>query len=381
MIVELAQHIANLLLENDCVIVPEFGGFIVHYMPASRVDEENLFLPPYRTVGFNSRLKLNDGLLIQSYMKSYDVSYPEALRMVEDAVEELQEQLSKGNEVSFHGVGNLSLNIGNEIDFKPAAEGVASPSLYGFDSFEMRELAMEKIIQQQPAEELEPQRKHNTVVIRINTTWLRNAAAVAAAVVLFFILSTPVDNTYVEPENYASLGNVSLFDQIRSKSVATSLVKVADTEKTQEKAQRVVVKKSVPKVPDNKVTESLELIPVQKETVTEVPTVKETVTAEPAPAVTKSEPQTAPVQTASATTAQPRYHIIVASVTTEADGEKSIQYFAEKGYPGATLVKGDGRVRIAISSFSDWDEANAKLLEFRKLELFQNAWLWTSRNK
>ena len=28
--IELARHIEILLLENDCVIIPDFGGFIAH---------------------------------------------------------------------------------------------------------------------------------------------------------------------------------------------------------------------------------------------------------------------------------------------------------------------------------------------------------------
>ena len=44
--IELAQHIEVLLLENDCVIVPGLGGFVAHYTPAMRVAEENVFLPP-----------------------------------------------------------------------------------------------------------------------------------------------------------------------------------------------------------------------------------------------------------------------------------------------------------------------------------------------
>ena len=72
--IELAQHIEALLLENDCVIVPNFGGFVAHYAPATYVKEENLFLPPTRTIGFNPQLKLNDGVLVQSYMSAYDTS-------------------------------------------------------------------------------------------------------------------------------------------------------------------------------------------------------------------------------------------------------------------------------------------------------------------
>ena len=35
--IELAQHIEALLLENDCVIVPGFGGFVAHYAPATQI--------------------------------------------------------------------------------------------------------------------------------------------------------------------------------------------------------------------------------------------------------------------------------------------------------------------------------------------------------
>ena len=49
--IELAQHIEVLLLENDCVIVPGLGGFVAHYAPAMRVAEENGWLPVDLQVG------------------------------------------------------------------------------------------------------------------------------------------------------------------------------------------------------------------------------------------------------------------------------------------------------------------------------------------
>ena len=52
--IELAQHIEVLLLENDCVIVPGLGGFVAHYTPAMRVAEENRFSAPYSYYRFQS---------------------------------------------------------------------------------------------------------------------------------------------------------------------------------------------------------------------------------------------------------------------------------------------------------------------------------------
>lgn len=81
--IELARHIEILLLDNDCVIVPGLGGFVSHPVVARRIDDEGLFMPPGRTLGFNPMMKLNDGLLVQSYMTAYDVTYPEAVKLVE----------------------------------------------------------------------------------------------------------------------------------------------------------------------------------------------------------------------------------------------------------------------------------------------------------
>ena len=74
--IELARHIEILLLENDCVIVPELGGFIAHYQPAYYAESDNIYFPPMRTIGFNPQLTMNDGLLVQSYMQVHHTDFP-----------------------------------------------------------------------------------------------------------------------------------------------------------------------------------------------------------------------------------------------------------------------------------------------------------------
>ena len=63
-VIELERHIEILLLSNDCVIVPDLGGFMAHHLEAHYDEESQLFLPPQRTLGFNPQLKLNDSLLL-----------------------------------------------------------------------------------------------------------------------------------------------------------------------------------------------------------------------------------------------------------------------------------------------------------------------------
>ncbi len=140
--IELAQHIEALLLENDCVIVPNFGGFVAHYAPATYVKKKKIFfLPPTRIIGFNSQLKLNDGVLVQSYMSAHDTSFADATRMVEKEVNAFVEILHEEGKADLENVGEIRYNIYGNYEFTPYDHKITTPSLYGLDSFEMRELS------------------------------------------------------------------------------------------------------------------------------------------------------------------------------------------------------------------------------------------------
>ena len=131
--IELAQHIEALLLENDCVIVPGLGRFVAHYAPATRVEEENIFLPPTRIIGFNPQLKMNDGLLVQSYMSVYGTNFSDATKIVEREVDELIAALHEEGKVDLPNVGEVRYTIYDTFDFAPYDNKITTPYLYGLD--------------------------------------------------------------------------------------------------------------------------------------------------------------------------------------------------------------------------------------------------------
>ena len=59
----LANYINDLLYRYDCVIVPNFGGFITNIIGANVSAEKNTFYPPKKQITFNVYLQHNDGLL------------------------------------------------------------------------------------------------------------------------------------------------------------------------------------------------------------------------------------------------------------------------------------------------------------------------------
>ena len=106
-VIELHRHIEILLLDNDCVIIPEFGGFMAHHVEARYDDGDHTFLPPSRTLGFNRQLRLNDSLLAQSYVEAYDLSYPEALTRIGNEVEEMRQHLHNEGFYELNDLGVL----------------------------------------------------------------------------------------------------------------------------------------------------------------------------------------------------------------------------------------------------------------------------------
>ena len=69
--------------------------------------------------------------------------------------------------------------------------------------------------------------------------------AIAAAILLFFLFSIPVENTYLDDAEYASLGSTGLFDAIKNHSMASSIITVSPPVQQQEKKQKTVKKQSV----------------------------------------------------------------------------------------------------------------------------------------
>lgn len=141
---DLERHIEILLLNNDCVIIPNFGGFMVHHVDARYDERDALFLPPFRTLGFNPQLKMNDSLLAQSYIEAYDISYPEAIQRIESQVAELNAILDNKGEYELNDIGILRRNENGNFDFTPCEAGILTPSLYGLSSFEFKPLTQEQ---------------------------------------------------------------------------------------------------------------------------------------------------------------------------------------------------------------------------------------------
>ena len=349
-VIELERHIEILLLSNDCVIVPDLGGFMTHHVEARYDERDHTFLPPLRTLGFNPQLKMNDSLLVQSYVEAYDLSYPEALRRIEDEVTELKQHLENEGSYELNDIGLLSLNEDGRIIFTPCEAGILTPNLYGLSSFEMKPLAIkhetipvelpsetpaDETIVKQDAEILLPEstEEHLTEeteeerAIIIKMSWVRNAVAVAAAILAFFFMTTPVSNSNGSGKNMSNLNNLILVS-MQPKDTSMEKITIAKPEDAQPAVQ-----------PDT----------LQNQKVAE-----------------KAEEKKADIE---------GYSIVLASYITKKNANAFVEDLHKKGFSEAEVFIRNNVTRVILGSFKTETDAYNKLRTLRGEKGFDEAWV------
>lgn len=377
---ELARHIEVLLLENDCVIVPGLGGFIAHNKAAEFKDSANVFCPPVRTIGFNPQLIINDGLLAQSYMQAYDTDFPDASRKIESVVSQIKDSLYKNGQAELENIGTLYYTMAGVYGFEPYQNAFFSPSLYGLGSFSIsplselkpvKETAVEPRIMIETVPSCEEDIKEKAKQRHIIKRMAEHAVGIAAAVILFFVLSVPVENTYLDNSSYASLGAETMLDAIRSKSMATTSLETKDIKQNNATNRRNNVNTLRPVAVKSVKVEKAE--PKASKEVKASPTVakKEVVKTEAVKAETKG---TKEVQKSNSAQNKGLF-VIVSSLQTMQDAEKELAKFKKQGYEEATILTSDNRYRIALYRYTDKAKAYEKINELRKDEQFKTAWL------
>lgn len=112
----LTSYIRELLYRYDCVIVPNFGGFVTNTINTQLID--GAFYPPTKKVSFNAQLQHNDGLLANEVASVLEISFEEAVAKISEAVAEWKE-IVKENALEIEGIGSLELNKEDQLVFKP----------------------------------------------------------------------------------------------------------------------------------------------------------------------------------------------------------------------------------------------------------------------
>ena len=368
---ELKRHIEILLLSNDCVIVPDFGGFMAHHVDARYDGRDNMFLPPLRTVGFNPQLKMNDSLLAQSYVEAYDISYPEAIDRLANEVAEIRQRLENEGKYEINNIGTIYLNEDGNYTFEPCEAGILTPNYYGLGGFDMLPLSTqeneptvtlektnstniaENIEINQEEKQAEPvvalqnatansvfdvnddDEKPSAEFILIKKSWLRNLAAACIAIIAFFAISTPLRTPNVQTSKI----DTGMLTRIMPKELVTQNTHQTELASKAENSEK-----------------ALKINPETNKDANDEANEKK-------------------IDQAELKSAKPYYGIVLASRVTKRNAANYVETLQAKGFKAAKVVITATNVKVVYGSYETEGQAYKALHDLRNNEVFADGWI------
>lgn len=112
------EILGELLMQNNCVVIPSLGGFVANTVAAQVDVDKGIITPPKKALSFNKSLTNNDGLLISTLAEKQNLAYNEANNSVSTDVTKIKARLNAGERVHFQNVGFLYLNNAGKIAFE-----------------------------------------------------------------------------------------------------------------------------------------------------------------------------------------------------------------------------------------------------------------------
>jgi cell division septation protein DedD len=117
--ISVAEYLKKLLYEQDCVVVPELGGFLSHFNHAYFSGINGLYYAPAKRIAFNEALKLDDGLLVHYISVNEQIKREEAQVRVRQFADEVKSEINKWGSFLIPELGVLMSNQEGKFLFEP----------------------------------------------------------------------------------------------------------------------------------------------------------------------------------------------------------------------------------------------------------------------
>lgn len=253
---ELIGFIENMLEEHDCIIIPNFGGFVVQKEYYKFNAEDNTILPKRRWVAFNQKLKSDDGFLSHELAIHLQINNKKAQQILGDFEQNLSQNIKINGFYEFGAIGTFTLNDQEKLQFNPNPNTNFESSMFGLTTVSTQlpnknpiklvepVLHMEETIENQvfvTEEEIEKSTKRGI------KNWVYASLLFIVAAISTFVLTEPQNQNFTSSLNpFAELSNYKKTNEtLQPKRVAkiSSPVKVK-TQVLEEAPKSEVIQKT-----------------------------------------------------------------------------------------------------------------------------------------
>ena len=216
---QITNLISELLYKHDCVIVPNFGGFVARQTSASFSKGNDVLYPQVKLIIFNKNLIHNDGLLATALMEKSAINFEQATQTIADYKDYIQSLLSVKKRFELQNIGLLYTDNDNTLRFEAKTNVNFLLESFGFEPITAKELNLEpeqssfkpvfedrKIIIEQPIVQKRSYRKIATLAVGVPLT-LALLLFAASTKPVKPLLESSVNPFYTPEKTYTPITN------------------------------------------------------------------------------------------------------------------------------------------------------------------------------
>ena len=375
----ITSYLRELLNDNECVIIPEFGAFISKRHSATIDYANHRFLPPYKEIVFNNKLNNGDDILVDFISKKENISKEDSLIRIQNFVNKAVAILDVNNEFVMDGLGKMR-KFGNDYVFEMNATENLLGDSFGLTEFnyqpvfrtETYQIIKEKIVVEQKEKNTDYTIAIESVEEVASSTRRRPSLfkTLAYTTIAFFLLFVINWTTDKSDSNFASW-NPFLYSSPNEFLIEIQKIKNSSMDNGQQTTDNSLCSEvfidNGQQTTDNSLCSEISLDNGQQ-------TADNSLCSEIS---LDNEQQTTPQQLSNSEPQQlTPYYIVGGSFQTEASAEKCLNSIKKQGFENAsTLDKNDkGYIRVYYESFAEKSDALIRLDEI-KSHYNESAWL------
>jgi len=239
------HYISELLFLHDCVILPNFGGFVGNPQSAKLNKTTGILSPPSKQILFNANLKTNDGLLITHISNQEGVTQEVAKNEVENYATKIANKLTNSKVLRIDKVGLFILGREGNIIFSQDSLNNYSLDSFGMKATQNKAVVRETIIKEKVTATIQ------TIRTQSNNpkAFLRAAAVIIPLIALSYISITQQDkinNMYTQMaslnpfENSIIVAPITVvIPEVKIKIEATPIIEIIE-----EKIMPIIIPKT-----------------------------------------------------------------------------------------------------------------------------------------
>ncbi len=319
------HYISELLFLHDCVILPNFGGFVGNPQSAKLNKITGILSPPSKQILFNANLKTNDGLLITHISNQENISHDSAKNEVVDFAIQISTKLHSSKVLRIYKIGLFTLGKERNIIFLQDNANNYSLDAFGMKATHNKAISRVNEVEEKIVSTIQSIRTQN----RNPRVFLRAAAVIIPLVALSYLSISQQDRIN---NIYAQMATLNPF---------------STTEKIEETSPIIMAKPYEPTPIRN-----IEIIESPK--IIEMPIAEEVAT----PIIIQ----------------QHTFYIIAGAFSEQKNADKMVAKLKKWNY-NTEIVEGENLRRVSYNSFANKEDAILALKEIKKEN--PSAWLLT----